>query len=36
LIHQLGLHAIESEEMIAVAPKDKTEEALMRQRGVIV
>jgi hypothetical protein len=35
LIHQLHLPAIGSEEMIAVTPKDKDEEALMKRLGVI-
>jgi hypothetical protein len=36
LIRELHLPGISSEEMIAVAPKDAVEEAMMRQRGVIM
>jgi hypothetical protein len=36
LIRGLHLPAIDREEMIAIAPKDKNEEALMRNKGVIV
>ncbi|HZS55509.1 MAG TPA: NaeI family type II restriction endonuclease [Bryobacteraceae bacterium] len=36
IIHELGLPAISSEEMIAIAPSNKAEEALLRRRGLII